>query len=209
MNLDRVKTIVGVSESVLREVKVGLQAEIEVDAFPGEIYQGTLTRISPFLNPETRTADVEIEVANLDHALKPGMFARVKIDARVSRTSSGIPRAALLTRGSEKGVYVLGEGMTAMFQPIETGRITGEMVEVIGGLEESVEFITAGAQNVSEGDQVRLAGDDRGGRGGPRSGAGGPPPGGQGSDVRGQDSPGPGRDQDSRPEGRENRGRGQ
>ena len=216
LNLDRVKTIVGVSESALREVKVGLKAEIEVDAFPGEIYQGTLTRISPFLNPETRTADVEIEVANLDHALKPGMFARVKIDARISRTSPAIPRSALLTRGSEKGVYMLGEGMTAMFRPIETGRITGEMVEVLGGLEDSVEFVTVGAQNLSEGDRVRLQGDDMGGRGGFRPGAGGPPPGGQGpadrgqeSDVRGQDSPGPGRDQDSRPEGRENRGRRQ
>ena len=202
LNLDRVKTIVGVSESALREVKVGLKAEIEVDAFPGEIYQGTLTRISPFLNPETRTADVEIEVANLDHALKPGMFARVKIDASVSRISPGIPRSALLTRGSEKGVYVLGEGMTAMFQPIETGRITGEVVEVVGGLEEGVEFVTVGAQNVNEGDRVRLAG-----QGGFRGGAGGPPGSGQGAGGRGQDPPGPGRDQDNRPEGQENRGR--
>jgi RND family efflux transporter MFP subunit len=211
LNLDRVKTIVGVSEGALRQVQVGLKAQIEVDAFLGETYQGTVTRISPFLNPETRTADVEIEVANPDHALKPGMFTRVKIDARISRTSPGIPRSALLTRGSQKGVYVLGEGMTAMFQPIEAGRITGEVVEILGGLEEGVEFVTVGAQNVNEGDRVRLQGDNMG--------RGDRPPGsGQGSGVRGtggrpvsrsagQASPGQGRDQDNRPEGQENRGR--
>ena len=202
LNLDRVRTVVGVSEGALSAVQVGLKAQINVDAFPGQTYQGTVTRISPFLNPATRTADVEIEVANLDHALKPGMFARVKIDASVSRISPGIPRSALLTRGSEKGVYVLGEGMTAMFQPIETGRITGEVVEVVGGLEEGVEFVTVGAQNVNEGDRVRLAG-----QGGFRGGAGGPPGSGQGAGGRGQDPPGPGRDQDNRPEGQENRGR--
>ncbi len=190
LSLDRVKTIVGVSESALREVQVGLKAQIEVDAYPDLTYQGTVTRISPFLNPETRTADVEIGVANFDHALKPGMFARVKINVRVVRTSPGIPRSALLTRGSEKGVYLLGEGMTAIFHPIETGRITGEVVEIMGGLEEGVEFITAGGQNVNEGDRVRLEGDDeRGGRGGFR-GESGRPPGSssQGSAVRGQGS---------------------
>lgn len=213
LNLDRVKTIVGVSESALSEVQVGLMAQIEVDAFPGRSYQGRVTRISPFLNPETRTADVEIEVANLDQALKPGMFARVKIDAGVSRTSPGFPRSALLTRGSEKGVYVLGEGMTAIFQPIKTGQITGEVVEVLAGLEEGVEVVTVGAQNVHEGDRVRLLGDDMGGRGGFRGGAGRPPASGQGSPGQpvsrsaGQDSPGQGRDQDNSPEGQENRGR--
>ncbi len=193
LNLDRVKTIVGVSESALSQVRVGLKAQIEVDAFPGETYQGTVTRISPFLNPETRTADVEIEVANLDHALRPGMFARVKIDSGISWTSPGIPRSALLTRGSEKGIYVLGEGNTAIFQAIETGRITGEVVEVLGGLEDGVEFVTTGAQNVNEGDRVRLKGDDMGGRDGFRGGAGRPSGRGQesavsdrGSGVRGQ-----------------------
>jgi RND family efflux transporter MFP subunit len=217
LNLDRVKTIVGVSERALHEVQVGLKAQIEVDAFADRTYQGTVTRISPFLNPETRTADVEIGVANLDHALKPGMFARVRIDAGVTRVSPAIPRSALLTRGSEKGVYLLGEGMTTIFQPIETGRITGEVVEVLSGLEAGVEFVTAGAQNVNEGDRVRLQGDDMGGGGGFPGRSGRPPGSGQGPEFKGQGSagqpvrdqgaPGQGRDQGERPEGQGSRER--
>ncbi|MCK5351460.1 efflux RND transporter periplasmic adaptor subunit, partial [bacterium] len=108
-----------------------------------------------FLNPETRSADVEIEIANPDNTLKPGMFARVKIDARISRDALSIPRSALLTRGSQKGVFLLTEDMATVFQIIEIGQIKGNVVEVIEGLEAGVEVVNAGASNLNEGDRVR------------------------------------------------------
>ena len=83
-------------------MRPGLPAEVVVDAYPDQIYEGTVTRITPFLNPETRSADVEIEIANPDQVLKPGMFARVKIDAKIIRDALSIPRSALLTRGIQK-----------------------------------------------------------------------------------------------------------
>ncbi len=156
LNVDRVKTIVPVVESAIQRVRMGLPAEIAVDAYPDRIYEGTVTRITPFLNPETRSADVEIEIANPDNTLKPGMFARVKIDARISRDALSIPRSALLTRGSQKGVFLLTEDMVTVFQFIEIGQIKGNVVEVIEGLEEGVEVVNAGASNLNEGDRVRI-----------------------------------------------------
>lgn len=155
LNVDRVKTIVPVVESAFQRVRIGLPAEIVVDAYPDRIYEGTVTRITPFLNPETRSADVEIEIANPDNSLKPGMFARVKIDAKITRDSLSIPRSALLTRGSQKGVYLLTENMAVVFQVIEIGQIKGNVVEVLEGLEEGVEVVNAGASNLNEGDRVR------------------------------------------------------
>ncbi len=155
LNVDRVKTIVPVVESAIQRVRIGLPAEIVVDAYPDQIYEGTVTRITPFLNPETRSADVEIEIANPENTLKPGMFARVKIDAKISRDALSIPRSALLTRGSQKGVYLLTEDMAAVFQVIEIGQIKGNVVEVVEGLEEGVEVVNAGASNLNEGDRVR------------------------------------------------------
>lgn len=155
LDVHQVKTVVPVVESAIQRVRVGLPAEIVVDAYPEEIYEGTVTRITPFLNPETRSADVEIEIANPDNTLKPGMFARVKIDAEISREALSIPRSALLTRGIQKGVYLLTEDMVTVFQPIEIGQIKGNVVEVIEGLEEGVEVVNAGASNLNEGDRVR------------------------------------------------------
>ncbi len=155
LDVNRVKTVVPVVESDIKRVRMGLPAEIVVDAYPDQVYQGTVTRITPFLNPDTRSADVEIEIANPNQALKPGMFARVKIDARITRDALSIPRSALLTRGVQKGVYLLTKDMVTVFQPIEIGQIKGDVVEVVDGLEEGVEIVTVGAQNLNEGDRVR------------------------------------------------------
>jgi len=155
LNVSRVKTVVPVVESAIQRIRMGLPAEIVVDAYPDRVYQGTVTRIAPFLNPDTRSADVEIEIANPNQALKPGMFARVKIDARMTRDALSIPRSALLTRGIQKGVYLLTEDMITVFQPIEIGQITGDVVEVVDGLEDGVEVVGVGAQNLNEGDRVR------------------------------------------------------
>jgi len=155
LNLNRVKTVVPVVESAIQRVRPGLPAEVVVDAYPDQIYEGTVTRITPFLNPETRSADVEIEIANPNQVLKPGMFARVKIDAKIIRNALSIPRSALLTRGIQKGVYLLTEDMATVFRPIQIGQIKGDVVEVVDGLEEGMEVVGMGAQHLNEGDRVR------------------------------------------------------
>lgn len=156
LKLQRVKTLVPVTESGISRIRVGLPAEIIVDVYPDRVYQGTITRISPYLNPETRSADVEIEIANRDGTLKPGMFAHVKIDAKISETALSIPRSALLMRGTQQGVYFLTPERTTVFRQIEIGRIEGDVVEVLGGLQKGDEVISTGAQNLNEGDEVRM-----------------------------------------------------
>jgi len=156
IDVSRVKTVVPVTEGVLPEIRKGLGAEVRVDGYPNKIYRGHVTRISPLLNPETRAADCEIEIENQAETLKPGMFARVTIDASKSRNSLAIPRAALLTRGSEKGVFLLTGDLTTEYRRIDIGDIQGDFVEVLSGLEAGTRVVTAGAQKLNDGDKVRI-----------------------------------------------------
>jgi RND family efflux transporter MFP subunit len=155
MDVSRVKTVVPVSELALSKVRRGLKSELSVDAYPAERFYGTVTRVSPFLDPTTRSADVEIEIENESGLLKPGMFARVSVAAGRDDRVLAVPRAALLTRGDEKGVFLIGEGSVTEYRPIRIGRIQGDFVEVIEGLEEGTEVITSGAQKLNNGDKVR------------------------------------------------------
>lgn len=157
LDLARVKTVVPVPERTLEAVTVGLPSEIIVDAFPTQLYRGQVTRISPFLNPQTRSADVEIEIPNPGEMLKPGMFARVKIEVHFLQKALSIPRSGLLQRGAEKGVYVIDDQMRTVFRPVQIGRIQGNFVEILEGLEPAMEIITTGAQNLNEGDVVKRA----------------------------------------------------
>lgn len=157
LNLDRVKTVVPVPERTLEALRVGLASKISVDAYPGKTYQGAVTRISPFLNPETRSADIEIEIPNPGQLLRPGMFARVQIDVKTRQDLLAVPRTGLLTRGSQKGVYLLSSEMKTVFRPVTVGRIQGEYVEILDGLEAGTVIVTKGAQNLNEGDTVQVA----------------------------------------------------
>ncbi len=60
-------------------LKPGMRAQITVDALPGETYAGVLDRIPAVLDSKTRTARIEITLGNPDYRLKPGMFARIRL----------------------------------------------------------------------------------------------------------------------------------
>ncbi len=156
ISLDRVKTVVPVPERTLLSLRVGLPSSIGVDAVPGRSYRGSITRLSPFLNPQTRTADVEIEIPNPEQTLKPGMFARVHIDVNTSQESLSVPRSALLTRGDQKGVYLLTPDLRTVFQPVAAGRVQGNFVEILEGLAVGTRVVTTGAQSLNEGDTVKI-----------------------------------------------------
>ncbi|MFZ0430804.1 MAG: efflux RND transporter periplasmic adaptor subunit [Acidobacteriota bacterium] len=156
LDVSRLKTVVPVTEQMISKVRAGLPAQITVDGVPGQKYDGRITRISPFLDPETRSADVEIEIPNNQGVLKPGMFARVVIAAGAPTKALAIPRDALLTRGDEKGVFLLTSQQTTEYRRIEIGRIQGDFVEVLDGLGEGTQVVTSGAQKLNEGDKVRI-----------------------------------------------------
>ena len=79
VDIDRVKVGIDVVEGDYRKVSLGQPVAVKVDAYPDKRFDGTITRMSPVLDPRTRTGDVEIELDNSDGDLKPGMFARASI----------------------------------------------------------------------------------------------------------------------------------
>src|SRR5690606_11445252 len=72
-----VRLVANLVERDFRRVQAGTPARVEVDAFPGEQFNGRVGRVAPVFDPQTRTAQMEIEVPNPDGRLKPGMYARV------------------------------------------------------------------------------------------------------------------------------------
>ncbi len=71
-------------ESDLMWLRYGQEVNIETEAYPGEPFKGTIAFIDPVLNTKTRTVKVRVNVQNTDGRLKPGMFVRTTILARVA-----------------------------------------------------------------------------------------------------------------------------
>src|SRR5436190_453064 len=107
-------------EKDLKQVGVGAMARVEVDAFPGESFMGRIARVSPVLDPQTRTAPLEVEIANDQYRLKPGMYARVGIITESHPEALVVPTKAVVDANGTRGVY-LAVNNVAQFHAVKIG----------------------------------------------------------------------------------------
>jgi len=164
VDISRVRLVVNVVERDLKELQAGAAAKVEVDAFPGEMFQGRIARVAPVLDPATRTAPIEIEIPNGDFRLKPGMYARVGITTGSKKETLVVPVDAVADLGGRRGVFQHLNGI-AIFRTVEIGTEGDQLIEVTGGLNEGDQVITTGARALRDGDRVQLAGGESGRRG--------------------------------------------
>jgi RND family efflux transporter MFP subunit len=155
VNLSTLVTLANVPEREISKLRVGNRAIVHVDAFGDKLFEGRVARVSPVLDPATRTALVEVEIPNPEGTLKAEMFARVKLDLATQRRAVLIPRDALVYRGQQSGVYVY-EGERPAFRSIETGSTQGQQIEVVGNLPAGTTIVNRGAAMLDEGDRVRV-----------------------------------------------------
>ena len=181
-----VRLVANLVEKDLRRIVLEMPAQVEVDAYPGEVFAGRVARLAPVLDPATRTAQMEVEVPNPAARLKPGMYARVQFVVLEHADALTVPRNAIVDLEGTRGVFV-ADGKTARFKPVRTGIVDGEAVEITDGLADGSTVITLGSASLRDGDPIVVAGQSgRGARGG--GGRGGPSDGGQ----RGAQRPGGG-----------------
>jgi multidrug efflux pump subunit AcrA (membrane-fusion protein) len=153
--MDTVKVVVQVVEIEIAQLRAGAIAEIYVDAYREEVFQGLVVRISPTVDPESRTADVEIRVDNKDHRLKPGMFARVSI---VTQRRDGVLLLSKdwLVRQSATPQVFVNENGKASRRVVSLGVEGEQHVEVLKGLQAGEEVIVAGQYEVKDGMPVKV-----------------------------------------------------
>ncbi|MCO6456342.1 MAG: efflux RND transporter periplasmic adaptor subunit [Pirellulaceae bacterium] len=155
VDLARVRTTVSVVEQDYERLRVGQDAEVSVDAFPDEVFRGTVARIAPVLDPDTRTAVVHVEVDNPRLRLKPGMHARVSIVSQVRPRSPAVPASALLEHAEQPSVFVVaGDPPRVELRPVQIGLTDGDYVEVLSGLDAEACVVTLGSNLLQDGQAV-------------------------------------------------------
>ena len=158
-DLDHLDVLVNVTEANLTIVHQGDAAQIRVDAYPGRIFRGGVSRIAGGVDPITRTVQVEIDVPNVGHPLRPGMYATVQLAAG-SAPALVVPLSALVTVGGQHYVWAVIDGKTTQ-RPVSVGRATGDIVEITSGLSAEDLIVVRGIDIVGEGQQVRAVPADQ------------------------------------------------
>jgi len=163
VDISIVRLVANLVEKDLRRVAGGTPARVDVDAFPGESFRGRVARVAPVLDPQTRTAQMEVEIPNPSYRLKPGMYARVALEVGRRDGALVVPRAALVDLGGRRGVFV-PEKDRALFHVVQVGLEDETRAEIVQGLEEDATVVTTGAAALRDGDPIAIAG--QGGRDG-------------------------------------------
>lgn len=154
VDISTIKIECPIAETKLPFLVLGKEVEIEVDAYPQNIFSGKITTINPKVDPQSRTSIIKIEIPNKNFKLKPGMFTRVKIAEKEKKGVIKIPRQAILVQGESHIVFKILENQ-ARVQKVQLGISDGKLVEVVEGLKEKELIVIEGYYALKEGTKVK------------------------------------------------------
>jgi RND family efflux transporter MFP subunit len=140
-------------------VKVGQPLTLRVDAFPDTSFTATVSRISPAVTTQTRTFAFEALAPNPDAQLKPGTFARVRLDTSLVEQVLTIPYAAMQYRyGVYRAFAVDGDRLEA--HELKTGDRVGDRMEILDGLKNSDRVALTDVDTLTDGMKIAVDGGE-------------------------------------------------
>jgi len=151
--LERMKVVAALGEKDVNSVSAGDMAHVHVTSLDEATYNVEVARVIPSANPGSHTYDVEMYVDNTTGLLRPGMFARVRLEVG-RRQGVLVPREALVERGQLTGVFTVAADGTAHLRWVRTGEVAGDAIEIIAGLSGGETIVLSSAKPLAEGDKV-------------------------------------------------------
>lgn len=152
----RLEAVLNVPEREMAVLKQGMPLRMLVDAVPGRVFDGKVDRLSPVMDASTGTFRVVCTFQG-NEVLRPGMFGRIEVVYDQRNNVLTMPRTALLEDEGETAVYVVRSNK-AVKVPVKLGYSNGEFAEIIAGLKEGENVITAGKVAVRDGTEVQVLG---------------------------------------------------
>jgi RND family efflux transporter MFP subunit len=132
LEIDPLRLELTVPEAAAPTVKTGAEVTFTVAGFPDRTFKGTVSLVSPAVREATRDVLVSAEVPNPDHALKPGMFADVRIVSGESKEPV-VPATAILEKQGREVVFVVVDGRVEE-RVVQRGATKGDLVACVRGL---------------------------------------------------------------------------
>jgi len=155
-DISKVKVRIEIAEVDYPKVKIGDKAILKVDAYPDKEFEGKLTELDKYVNPQTRAAQAEIEVPNEEGLLIPGSFARITLFTGTHKALT-MPLDALLRMPGTGSYYCFkfaNDKAKKVF--LKIGIIQDNLVEIKEGLKQGDLVIVSGQGALEEGTPVEL-----------------------------------------------------
>lgn len=169
VQMDRVKITFDATEEDMGKLKIGQEAVVHVRSYPDTAFEGSVSQISPILDPVSRMATVEVMVPNKDHALKPGMFAEIDITTGVLEHALVVPRYAVIESTSlvkidnqdkvikNFFVYIVNDSSRAEQKKLTIDYLNHQVIAVKDGIQAGQKLVVSGQNNCRDSVLVLIA----------------------------------------------------
>ena len=150
--LDPVYVVMDLPQERIEDARIGQSAEVQLDCFSDETFSGTLVRIPPKVNTETRTLPVVVEVLNPQYRIKAGVSGFVRL--HITKNAVTVPSIAAIRQGNRAMVFRV-EDNRAHIQEVQVGQVVEPgTVEILTGLTNGDEVVIYGFEHLKDDDPV-------------------------------------------------------
>jgi len=159
-DISRVYVQAHVFEKDLGKVRRGQAATVTVDAYPDHRFPGSVAVVGGTVDPRTRTVPVRVELVNTNARLKLDMFARIDLATDAMQPGLAVRREAVQTLEGRQVVFVKTGDTDFRVREVETGRLSGGLIEITRGLAAGEVVVTDGAFKLKSALLAGTLGDD-------------------------------------------------
>jgi len=154
VDVSSVRARADVPERYAGRVKVGQDVRVEVEAYPGRVFRGRVSKESPVVDPDTRSAPIEVNLDNADGRLRSGMFAKLTIVVAARADVVVVPKEALV-EGPAPAVFVIKDGKASR-RALKLGLVNESSAEVLDGLKPGESVAVFGLYGLKDGSPVEV-----------------------------------------------------
>jgi membrane fusion protein (multidrug efflux system) len=159
-SLDPIYLDFDLPERVLAEVAEGMEVSAELEAYPGRTFTGAIAAIEPEIDTGTRNFRLRAQLDNGERLLRPGAFARVRVQAGAPQAVLAVPQTAIRFEPYGNSVFVIAgaadQPRTARQRFVQTGATRGDLIAITEGLEPGDEVAISGLLKLRNGAQVAI-----------------------------------------------------
>lgn len=143
-----------VPERYIAELKPGLKAEIFLEAYPGVIFNATVTRVSPVVDAATRTKEIILNFDKKDSRINAGMFAKVRLFTSKYSGHIVVSRDAVVLQDNDSYLYVVNDDYTVSKRKVKVGKSVDSYIQITDNLMRGERVVVEGLLSLSDGASV-------------------------------------------------------
>lgn len=153
--VDAVRVITYVTEKDINHLRLGSEATVTTPAVPGRTYTARIESLGSKADPDTGNFAIKLAIPNHEGLLRPGMTARVSLNALTYPNAILIPDNALVDRNRRRVAFKVVDGIAVQVEPV-VALSSIDQVHVLSGLQAGDQLVVGGIENIADGTPVRI-----------------------------------------------------